>query len=77
MESFTLLPFLFGLALFVFIAWTMIRILHKAGYSGWWILLLLIPLVNILMIWIFAFADWPNLRHRKLQNTAVTDQSTQ
>ena len=36
-----------------------IFILNKAGYFRWWALLFLIPLVNIIMIWIFAFARWP------------------
>lgn len=39
-----------------------VKILRKAGYSGWWSLILLIPLVNIIMIYVFAFADWPALR---------------
>lgn len=40
--------------------WLPVRILHKAGYSGWWCLLGLVPIVNIIMLWVFAFADWPN-----------------
>jgi uncharacterized membrane protein YhaH (DUF805 family) len=44
--------------------WMMVRILNKAGYSGWWSLLMLVPLVNIVMIWVFAFADWPALKAR-------------
>lgn len=39
-----------------------IKILRKAGYSGWWIILLFIPVVNIIFLWVFAFADWPSLR---------------
>jgi hypothetical protein len=39
-----------------------VKILQKAGYSGWWCALLVIPLVNIVMLWVFAFARWPNLR---------------
>ena len=39
-----------------------IKILHKAGYSGWWCVLWFVPLVNIIMLWVFAFASWPNLR---------------
>jgi uncharacterized membrane protein YhaH (DUF805 family) len=42
-----------------------VMILRKAGYSGWWCLLGFVPIVNIVMIWIFAFADWPNLRERQ------------
>ncbi|MGH6892319.1 MAG: DUF805 domain-containing protein [Dongiaceae bacterium] len=36
-----------------------IKILHKAGYSGWWIIVSFIPFVNIIMFWVFAFARWP------------------
>jgi hypothetical protein len=38
-----------------------VKIIQKAGYSGWWILLWFVPLANIIMLWVFAFADWPNL----------------
>ncbi len=34
-------------------------IAKKAGYSGWWALVMVIPLVNLVMIWVFAFAKWP------------------
>jgi hypothetical protein len=34
-------------------------IVNKAGYSGWWALTMLVPLVNLIMIWVFAFAKWP------------------
>jgi len=43
-----------------------VKILPKAGYSPWYALLLLIPLVGFVMILVFAFADWPvdkELRH--------------
>ena len=36
-----------------------IKILPKAGYSRWYALLLLIPIVGAVMILVFAFADWP------------------
>jgi hypothetical protein len=35
------------------------KILSKAGYSPWFALLLLVPLVNFVMILVFAFSDWP------------------
>ena len=35
------------------------RILGKAGFSGWWAVCALIPLLNLLMLWIFAFSQWP------------------
>ena len=45
----------------VFPAWMTVRILHKVGRSGWWCLVILVPLVNIVMVWAFAFARWPAL----------------
>jgi hypothetical protein len=36
-----------------------LKVLPKAGYSRWLAILLIIPLVNLVMILIFAFADWP------------------
>ncbi len=41
-----------------------VKILQKAGYSGWWCLIVFVPLVNIIMFYVFAFADWPALRDR-------------
>ena len=40
----------------------LVKILHKAGYSGWWSLLMLVPILNIVMLYVFAFADWTALR---------------
>ena len=51
-----------GLVVVAFIVWLYVRIVHKAGYSGWWCLLLFVPFVNIIMIWVFAFSSWPSLR---------------
>ena len=41
--------------------WIVGNILVKAGFSRWWFLILLVPLVNIVAIWIFAFKKWPNV----------------
>jgi hypothetical protein len=41
-------------------------IIQKAGYSGWWCLIMLVPIVNIIMLWVFAFSDWPILRGRTI-----------
>lgn len=64
----TILLVILFLALIAFFVWLYVRILHKAGFSGWWTLLLFIPLVNLIMMWIFAFADWPALK----KNSATT-----
>lgn len=49
-----------GIALVIFVV-PLVKILRKAGYSGWWILIWLVPIANIVMLWVFAFSDWPNL----------------
>jgi len=48
----SLIVFIFGLI----INW---RMAAKAGYAGALSLLLLIPLVNIIIIILFAFSEWP------------------
>ncbi|MER1968517.1 hypothetical protein [Castellaniella sp. GW247-6E4] len=37
-------------------------ILGKAGYSKLWVIVAFIPMVNLIALWIFAFAKWPALR---------------
>jgi predicted PurR-regulated permease PerM len=37
------------------------KILRRAGWNGWLSLLWLIPLVNIVILWVFAFGQWPTL----------------
>jgi hypothetical protein len=40
----------------------MVRILHRMGYSGWWIALYsLIPFGLIIGLWILAFKKWPGI----------------
>ena len=51
------------IAVFVaFTLWLGSKILDKAGIPKVWVLCLLIPVVNIIMIWVFAFSRWPNLK---------------
>lgn len=38
------------------------QILRRAGFSGWLAALALIPGVNFILFWIFAFAPWPRDR---------------
>ncbi len=52
-----------GLILWVVPCW---KIFRKAGFSGWWSLALLIPGINVFMMYYLAFADWPSLRGRNL-----------
>ena len=52
-----------ALVVLVLLLWAFIaifgRILSRAGYSRWWLLVMLVPLVNLVMVWVFAFANWP------------------
>jgi hypothetical protein len=61
MHSFGL--WLLALAIFALLTWAYIavfgRIVNRAGYSRWWLLTALVPLLNLIMLWVFAFAEWP------------------
>lgn len=35
------------------------RIFKRAGWSGWWAVTLLVPVVNLVVIGMFAFSKWP------------------
>jgi len=53
--------FYFLLPIFIaFTLWLGSKIIEKAGFEKKWVFCLLIPLVNIFMIWVFAFSDWPS-----------------
>jgi hypothetical protein len=39
-------------------------IFAKAGFSRWLSLLMVIPVVNLITLYIFAFSAWPNLREK-------------
>jgi len=48
----------------IFMLWLGSIILEKAGVEKIWVFCLLIPLVNILAVWAFAFSTWPNKASR-------------
>ena len=62
MAAFSLVHWLFILIVLFVLLFPVIKILQKAGYSGWWVLLWFVPIGNLVALWIFAFADWPALR---------------
>jgi hypothetical protein len=35
------------------------RAAKKAGFSPWWVLLGAVPILNIVLLWVFAYARWP------------------
>ncbi len=38
---------------------SIIRIIQRAGFSGWWILIMFFPVLNIVALWYFGFRRWP------------------
>ncbi len=59
MGSFSIWHWLIILIILVLPAWFFSRVVSKAGFSGWWALLGVLPLINLVALWIFAFAKWP------------------
>ena len=39
--------------------WLSARVLTKAGLSRWWAFTQIVPGLNFVMIWVFAFSRWP------------------
>ncbi|MBP7000649.1 hypothetical protein [Amaricoccus sp.] len=54
-----LVPVLVILALAVIPYW---KIWRRTGHSGAWSLLMIIPVANLISLWVLAFKDWPALR---------------
>jgi uncharacterized membrane protein YhaH (DUF805 family) len=40
------------------------KLWQRTGHSGWWSLLMLVPVANLISLWVLAFKDWPALRDR-------------
>lgn len=36
------------------------KILERTGHSGWLVILALIPVVNVVALWVFAYKKWPS-----------------
>ncbi len=51
-----------------------VTIIRKAGYSGWWALVLLVPVANLVMIVVFAFSEWPVTRELEMARAALAQQ---
>jgi hypothetical protein len=51
-----------GLLSVVLVVWPFWRIFSRAGYPGWLSLGMLVPLVNVVLLFVLAYADWPVFR---------------
>ncbi|CAB3754840.1 membrane protein [Burkholderia sp. MSh2] len=65
MEHFTAWQVLVSLVLVVVVIYPYIRIVRRTGHSGWWILTMFVPVLNFVMLWVFAFARWPRVDDRQ------------
>ena len=48
-----------NVAVWWLIVWSVVRILHRLGYSGWWAWMLFFWPIGL---WMLARADWPAMR---------------
>jgi hypothetical protein len=46
----------------VIVIWPFWKIFTKAGFSGAMAILMIIPVVNVVMIFYLAFSEWPALK---------------
>lgn len=46
------------------------KIFEKAGFPGFYSLAMLVPLLNIFVLFYLAFADWPALAHNNESSNA-------
>ncbi len=53
-----------GLAIGIAVIAAYVKILHRTGHSGWWVLVGFVPLVNIVMLCVFAWSRWPAVDHK-------------
>lgn len=63
------LMLLIALATFVLVA----RIVKRAGYSPYWALVSLVPGVNLIFLYVFAFALWPLLEASAVREVDLAD----
>jgi uncharacterized membrane protein YhaH (DUF805 family) len=54
-----LVSLFFALAIFLVMMWPYVKIIQKAGYSGWHALWMFVPIANLVMLFVFAFSRWP------------------
>jgi hypothetical protein len=59
--SFSLMHWLVVAILLAIFLVPIARILRRAGFSRWWCIVWAIPVLNVIALWVFAFAPWPAL----------------
>jgi len=41
-----------------------VKILQRMGYSAWWSVLAVVPVANVVGLWLLSKARWPKLMRR-------------
>ena len=54
-----------GLAVWGSVSWASAAVLKKAGFTGWWAVLAIIPIINWVALMVFAASTWPALEDRR------------
>ena len=52
------------LIIYMIIGFPVAHILRRMGYSRWWSVLSIVPVANLLGLWLLAFIDWPITRNQ-------------
>jgi uncharacterized membrane protein YhaH (DUF805 family) len=66
-----------GVLLFIYIAIAVlgivaaVKVVSKAGYSGWWVLICFVPIVGSVFVLVFAFSTWPVIREVEMLRAQV------
>jgi hypothetical protein len=69
-----------GVFLFVYLAilvlsvFAAVKVVTKAGYSGWWVLITFVPLVGMVFVLVFAFSAWPVTREVQMLRAQLAEQ---
>jgi hypothetical protein len=50
-----------GILLLILVGVPIARVVHRSGHSRWWTIIAFIPLLNLIGLWVFAFARWPTV----------------
>ena len=66
MGTFSVWHILILLIIFPIFLLPIAKILRRAGWSGWLCLLWIVPFLNLVMLWVFAYSRWPNLPDQRV-----------
>lgn len=61
MGSFSWIHWFIVLAFFIAPMFPIAEVLRRAGYSRWWALVYILPLLNLIGLFVFAYSRWPKM----------------